>query len=203
MNVLCLDLEGVLIPEIWQAVATTTGVNELQKTTRDIPVYDDLMSFRLRLLDQNRIGLSQIQKDIETLDPLPGAKDFLSWAKERFQVAIISDTFYEFAMPLIAKLGEPMLLCHHLLLDGDKIVGYRLRQNDPKRCSVRAFKSLDLKVVAAGDSFNDVSMLQEANAGFFFKAPKAVVDQYPDYELADNYEDLKTLVETWRITHAS
>ena len=203
MNVLCLDLEGVLIPEIWQAVATSTGVDELQKTTRDIPVYDDLMSFRLRLLDQNRIRLSQIQKDIETLDPLPGAKDFLSWAKERFQVAIISDTFYEFAMPLIAKLGDPMLLCHHLLLDGDKIVGYRLRQNDPKRCSVRAFKSLDLKVVAAGDSFNDVSMLQEANAGFFFKAPKAVVDQYPDYELADNYEDLKTLVETWRITHAS
>ena len=203
MNVLCLDLEGVLIPEIWHAVATSTGVDELQKTTRDIPVYDDLMSFRLRLLDQNRIRLSQIQKDIETLDPLPGAKDFLSWAKERFQVAIISDTFYEFAMPLIAKLGDPMLLCHHLLLEGDKIVGYRLRQNDPKRCSVRAFKSLDLKVVAAGDSFNDVSMLQEANAGFFFKAPKAVVDQYPDYELADNYEDLKTLVETWRITHAS
>ena len=203
MNVLCLDLEGVLIPEIWQAVATTTGVNELQKTTRDIPVYDDLMSFRLRLLDQNRIRLSEIQKDIEKMDPLPGAIDFLGWAKERFQVAIISDTFYEFAMPLIAKLGNPMLLCHHLLLDGDKIVGYRLRQNDPKRCSVRAFKSLDLKVVAAGDSFNDVSMLQEANAGFFFKAPKAVVEQYPDYELADNYEDLKTLVETWRISHTS
>ena len=191
------------IPEIWQAVATSTGVDELQKTTRDIPVYDDLMSFRLRLLDQNRITLSQIQKDIEKMDPLPGAIDFLGWAKERFQVAIISDTFYEFAMPLIAKLGDPMLLCHHLLLDGDKIVGYRLRQNDPKRCSVRAFKSLDLKVVAAGDSFNDVSMLQEADAGFFFKAPEAVVDQYPDYELADNYEDLKTLVETWRITHAS
>tara|TARA_B100000609_G_C17166845_1_gene409379 strand:+ start:517 stop:1128 length:612 start_codon:yes stop_codon:yes gene_type:complete len=203
MNVLCLDLEGVLIPEIWQAVAVSTGVNGLQKTTRDIPIYDDLMSYRLRLLDQNRITLSQIQKDIEKMDPLPGAIDFLGWAKERFQVAIISDTFYEFAMPLIAKLGDPMLLCHHLLLDGDKIVGYRLRQNDPKRCSVRAFKSLDLKVVAAGDSFNDVSMLQEANAGFFFKAPKAVVDQYPDYELADNYEDLKTLVETWRISHTS
>ena len=203
MNVLCLDLEGVLIPEIWQTVAVSTGVHGLQKTTRDIPIYDDLMSYRLRLLDQNRITLSQIQKDIEKMDPLPGAIDFLGWAKERFQVAIISDTFYEFAMPLIAKLGDPMLLCHHLLLDGDKIVGYRLRQNDPKRCSVRAFKSLDLKVVAAGDSFNDVSMLQEANAGFFFKAPKAVVDQYPDYELADNYEDLKTLVETWRITHAS
>ena len=203
MNVLCLDLEGVLIPEIWQTVAVSTGVHGLQKTTRDIPIYDDLMSYRLRLLDQNRITLSQIQRDIEKMDPLPGAIDFLGWAKERFQVAIISDTFYEFAMPLIAKLGDPMLLCHHLLLDGDKIVGYRLRQNDPKRCSVRAFKSLDLKVVAAGDSFNDVSMLQEANAGFFFKAPKAVVDQYPDYELADNYEDLKTLVETWRITHAS
>ena len=203
MNVLCLDLEGVLIPEIWQAVAVSTGVDGLQKTTRDIPIYDDLMSYRLRLLDQNRITLSQIQKDIEKMDPLPGAIDFLGWAKERFQVAIISDTFYEFAMPLIAKLGDPMLLCHHLLLDGDKIVGYRLRQNDPKRCSVRAFKSLDLKVVAAGDSFNDVSMLQEADAGFFFKAPEAVVDQYPEFELADNYEDLKTLVETWRITHAS
>ena len=203
MNVLCLDLEGVLIPEIWQAVAASTGVDGLQKTTRDIPVYDDLMSYRLRLLDQNRITLSQIQKDIEKMDPLPGAIDFLNWAKERFQVAIISDTFYEFAMPLIAKLGDPMLLCHHLLLEGDKIVGYRLRQNDPKRCSVRAFKSLDLRVVAAGDSFNDVSMLQEADAGFFFKAPKAVIDQYPDYELADNYEDLKTLIETWRISQAS
>ena len=203
MNVLCLDLEGVLIPEIWKAVAASTGVDGLQKTTRDIPVYDDLMSYRLRLLDQNRISLSQIQKDIEKMDPLPGAIDFLGWAKERFQLAIISDTFYEFAMPLMAKLGDPMLLCHHLLLDGDQIVGYRLRQNDPKRCSVRAFKSLDLKVVAAGDSFNDVSMLQEANAGFFFKAPKAVVEQYPDYELADNYEDLKTLVETWRISQVS
>tara|TARA_A100000164_G_scaffold377152_1_gene415736 strand:- start:638 stop:1249 length:612 start_codon:yes stop_codon:yes gene_type:complete len=203
MNVLCLDLEGVLIPEIWQAVAVSTGVDGLQKTTRDIPIYDDLMSYRLRLLDQNRITLSHIQKDIEKMEPLPGAIDFLGWAKERFQVAIISDTFYEFAMPLIVKLGAPMLLCHHLLLDGDKIVGYRLRQNDPKRCSVRAFKSLDLKVVAAGDSFNDVSMLQEANAGFFFKAPKAVIDQYPGYELADNYEDLKTLVETWRISQVS
>ena len=196
-------MEGVLIPEIWEAVAVSTGVDGLKKTTRDIPIYDDLMSYRLRLLGQNHITLSQIQRDIEKMDPLPGAIDFLGWAKERFQVAIISDTFYEFAMPLIAKLGDPMLLCHHLLLDGDKIVGYRLRQNDPKRCSVRAFKSLDLKVVAAGDSFNDVSMLQEADAGFFFKAPEAVVDQYPEFELADNYEDLKTLVETWRITHAS
>ena len=203
MNVLCLDLEGVLIPEIWQAVAASTGVDGLQKTTRDIPVYDDLMSYRLRLLNQNRITLSQIQMDIEKMDPLPGAIDFLGWAKERFQVAIISDTFYEFAMPLIAKLGDPMLLCHHLLLEGDKIVGYRLRQGDPKRCSVRAFKSLDLRVVAAGDSFNDISMLQEADAGFFFKAPKAVIDQYPDYELADNYEDLKTLIETWRISQVS
>ena len=203
MNVLCLDLEGVLIPEIWKAVATSTRVDGLEKTTRDIPVYDDLMSFRLRLLSQNRITLSQIQKEIEKMDPLPGAIDFLGWAKERFQVAIISDTFYEFAMPLVSKLGNPMLLCHHLLLDGDKIVGYRLRQNDPKRCSVRAFKSLDLKVVAAGDSFNDVSMLQEADAGFFFKAPKAVIDQYPDYELADNYEELKRLVETWRISQTS
>ena len=200
---MCLDLEGVLIPEIWQAVAASTGVDGLQKTTRDIPVYDDLMSYRLRLLNQNRITLSQIKRDIEKMDPLPGAIDFLGWAKERFQVAIISDTFYEFAMPLIGKLGDPMLLCHHLLLEGDKIVGYRLRQNDPKRRSVRAFKSLDLRVVAAGDSFNDVSMLQEADAGFFFKAPKAVIDQYPDYELADDYEDLKTLIETWRMSQDS
>ena len=117
MNVLCLDLEGVLIPEIWQAVAASTGVDGLQKTTRDIPVYDDLMSYRLRLLDQNRITLSQIQKDIEKMDPLPGAEDFLGWAKECFQVAIISDTFYEFAMPLIAKLGDPMPVSYtHLTL---------------------------------------------------------------------------------------
>ena len=203
MNVLCLDLEGVLIPEIWQAVAASTGVDGLQKTTRDIPVYDDLMSYRLRLLDQNNITLSQIQEVIGGMDPLPGSIDFLGWAKERFQVAIISDTFYQFAMPLIAKLGNPMLLCHHLLLKGDKIVGYRLRQSDPKRCSVRAFKSLDLKVVAAGDSFNDVSMLQEANVGFFFKAPNTVIEQYPDYKLATSYEELKRLIETWRISQTS
>jgi phosphoserine/homoserine phosphotransferase len=203
MNVLCLDLEGVLIPEIWQAVAASTGVDGLQKTTRDIPVYEDLMSYRLRLLDQNNITLSQIRKDVGKMDPLPGAIDFLGWAKERFQVAIISDTFYEFAMPLIAKLGNPMLLCHHLLLKGDKIVGYRLRQSDPKRCSVRAFKSLDLKVVAAGDSFNDVSMLQEADVGFFFKAPNTVIEQYPDYQLATSYEELKRLIQTWRISQAS
>ena len=190
MNVLCLDLEGVLIPEIWQAVATSTGVHGLQKTTRDIPVYDDLMSYRLRLLNQNRITLSQIQKDIEKMDPLPGALDFLGWAKERFQVAIISDTFYEFAMPLIAKLGDPMLLCHHLLLDGDKIVGYRLRQNDPKRCSVRAFKSLDLKVVAAGDSFNDLQMFEVADQGFFINAPETISTSMPEIPCFNDYPNL-------------
>ena len=194
MDILCLDLEGVLVPEVWQAVANETQIPQLLKTTRDIPNYDDLMTYRLGIIDQHGITLSQIQAEIAKLTPLPGAPEFLRWARQHFQVAIISDTFYEFAMPLMAQLEEPFLLCHKLKIEEDRIVGYRLRQTDPKRCSVKAFKSLSLNVIAAGDSFNDVSMLEEADAGIFFQAPDNVRQQFPQYPLAANYEELQHLI---------
>ncbi len=151
MNVLCLDLEGVLIPEIWQAVADRTGIDALRKTTRDIPVYDELMELRLGVLAEHDLALSMIQDVIDGLEPLPGAPEFLGWARQHFQVAIISDTFYQFAMPMMAKLGWPTLFCHRLEIEDDRIVGYRIRQPDPKRRSVQAFQSLNYRVLAAGD----------------------------------------------------
>ena len=194
MDILCLDLEGVLVPEVWQAVAKETEIPELLMTTRDIPNYDDLMNYRLEIIDQHGITLSQIQSEIAKLSPLTGAADFLRWARARFQVAIISDTFYEFASPLMAQLDEPFLLCHKLQIADDRITGYRLRQTDPKRCSVKAFKSLDLTVIAAGDSFNDVSMLEEADAGIFFQAPENVREQFPQYPRAESYTALRTFI---------
>ncbi len=194
MDVLCLDLEGVLIPEIWLAVADKTGIEALRKTTRDIPVYDELMQLRLDVLAENDLPLSLIEQVIDTLEPLPGAVEFLDWARPRFQVAIISDTFYQFAMPLMAKLGFPTLLCHKLVVEQDRIVGYRIRQEDPKRQSVRAFKSLNYRVLAAGDSYNDISMLEEADAGFFYRAPENVLAEYPQYPHAVSYEALQQLL---------
>ncbi len=195
MDVLCLDLEGVLIPEIWLAVADRTGIEALRKTTRDIPVYDELMQLRLGVLAENDLPLSLIEQVIDTLDPLPGAVEFLDWARPRYQVAIISDTFYQFAMPLMAKLGFPTLLCHKLVVETDRIVGYRIRQEDPKRQSVRAFKSLNYRVLAAGDSYNDISMLEEADAGFFYRAPENVLAEFPQYPHADSYEALQQLLD--------
>ena len=195
LDILCLDLEGVLVPEVWQAVARETQLPELLKTTRDIPVYEDLMDYRLDILHKQGITLTDIQNEIAKLKPLDGAKDFLDWASERFQVAIISDTFYEFAGPLMVQLGDPFLLCHKLVVENDRVVGYKLRQTDPKRHSVKAFKSLDLKVIAAGDSFNDVSMLEEADHGIFFQAPENVRAQFPQYPLAEDYAQLQALIE--------
>lgn len=195
LDILCLDLEGVLVPEVWQAVAKETQLPELLKTTRDIPVYEDLMDYRLDILRAQGITLTDIQNEIAKLTPLDGAKEFLDWAGERFQVAIISDTFYEFAGPLMVQLGDPFLLCHKLIVEDDRVVGYKLRQTDPKRHSVKAFKSLDLRVIAAGDSFNDVSMLEEADHGFFFQAPENVRAQFPQYPLAADYTELQALIE--------
>ena len=194
MDVLCLDLEGVLVPEVWQAVAKATQVDGLLKTTRDIPVYEDLMNYRLKLLAEHAITLSDVQTQIAKLQPLPGAFEFLEWARLHYQVAIISDTFYEFAAPLMAQLRQPFLLCHKLVVEQDRIIGFKLRQTDPKRCSVKAFKSLDLRVVAAGDSFNDVSMLDEADRGIFFQAPDNVRELYPQYPLASDYDELRVLI---------
>ena len=191
MKVLCLDLEGVLVPEVWQAVAARTGLQALEKTTRDIPVYDDLMKYRLQILDEYDIHLSLIQEEIAKLEPLQGAVAFLHWARLRFQVAIVSDTFYEFGMPLMQSLGYPQLLCHTLEVKDDRVVGYTLRQEDPKRQVVKAFKSLKYTVFAAGDSFNDVNMLEEADQGFFYCAPENVVAQFPQFPCTENYTQLQ------------
>jgi phosphoserine/homoserine phosphotransferase len=195
VDVLCLDLEGVLVPEIWQAVADKTGIEALRKTTRDIPIYDELMQLRLGVLAEHDLSMGLIQSVIETLDPLPGANEFLGWARQRYQVVIISDTFYQFAAPLMAKLGWPTLLCHQLVVENDRITGYTIRQPDPKRCSVKAFKSLEYRVLAAGDSYNDVSMLDEADAGFFYMAPDNVRADYPQYPFAQSYSELQDLLQ--------
>ena len=195
MNVLCLDLEGVLVPEVWPAVAERTGIAALTKTTRDIPVYEDLMRMRLAELERHSLTLSAIQAVIAELAPLPGAPAFLDWARQRFQVAMLSDTFYDFAMPLMAKLGHPLLLCHRLTVEQDRITGYQLRQKDPKRQAVRAFHAMNYQVVAAGDSFNDVGMLDEADVGLFFNAPPGVLAEYPAFEPVQGYAELAAALD--------
>ena len=194
MDILCLDLEGVLVPEIWQAVAKSTGIDELNKTTRDIPDYDALMSYRLDIVDLHGISLEQIQNEISKLRPLEGALAFLDWARSEFQVFIVSDTFYEFARPLMVQLGNPSLFCHQLEIEEGAIVGYRLRQQDPKRKTVEALQSLNYRVIAAGDSFNDLSMLKAADAGFFYRAPPNVLELNPEFSVASDYKELKSLI---------
>ena len=194
MDILCLDLEGVLVPEIWQAVAKSTGIEELSKTTRDIPDYDELMTYRLGIVDQHGIKLSQIQSDIRTLKPLDGALEFLNWARSEYQVFVVSDTFYEFAVPLMQQLQNPSLFCHRLVIKKDKIEGYQLRQQDPKKKTVEALKSLNYRVIASGDSFNDVSMLTAADVGYFYRPPANIVELYPKFPVAENYAELKQLI---------
>lgn len=192
MELACLDLEGVLIPEIWIAFAELTGIEELKATTRDIPDYDVLMKQRLRLLDENNLGLPDIQAVIAKLSPLEGAADFVDWLRERFQVIILSDTFYEFAGPLMKQLGYPTLFCHRLDVDGDgKVTDYVLRQVDPKRQSIKAFHALNYRCIAAGDSYNDTTMLSEAEAGILFKAPDNVIAEFPQFPAVHTYEELK------------
>jgi phosphoserine / homoserine phosphotransferase len=194
VDILCLDLEGVLIPEIWVGVAERTGVAALRKTTRDIPVYDDLMRLRLSVLAQHDLDLATIYAVIDGMEPLPGAAEFLDWARQRFQVAIVSDTFYEFAAPLMRKLGSPMLLCHRLEIENGRISGYRLRQEDPKRRAVRAFQDMNYRVLAAGDSYNDIPMLEQADHGFFFAVPDYIAERYPGFPRARDYAELGALL---------
>ncbi len=191
MLVACLDLEGVLVPEIWINVAEVTGIDELRLTTRDIADYDELMAHRLRILDAHGVTLSQIQEVIAGLGPLPGAAEFLDWLRERFQVVILSDTFYQFGMPLMAQLGHPALFCHNLEVADDRIVGYRLRQHDQKTKAVAAFQSLNLKIVATGDSYNDTGMLTQAEAGILFSPPDSVVAEFPQFPVARDYQQLR------------
>lgn len=191
MKLACLDLEGVLVPEIWINVAERTGIEDLRLTTRDIPDYDELMRHRLNVLDKHDLKLSDIQAVINDMGPLDGAREFLDWLRERFQPVILSDTFYEFGMPLMAQLGYPTLFCHKLAVRDDTIIDYRLRQQDQKRESVKAFHQLNFKVIAAGDSYNDTSMLSEANAGILFCPPQNVIDEFPQFPVTRDYDELR------------
>jgi len=188
----CLDLEGVLIPEIWIEFANKTGIEELKATTRDIPDYDVLMKQRLRILDEHGYKIQDIQEVIATLSPLEGAKEFIDWLRERFQVIILSDTFYEFSQPLMRQLGFPTLFCHRLITDKEgRITDYKLRQVDPKRQSIRSFQLLNYRCISAGDSYNDTTMLKQAEAGILFKSPQNVIDEFPQFPAVHTYEDLK------------
>ena len=191
MELACLDLEGVLVPEIWINVAEKTGIEGLRATTRDVPDYDVLMRRRLAYLEEHDLRLKDIQSVIETLDPLPGAPAFLEWLRSNFQVIILSDTFYEFAAPLMKKLGWPTLFCNYLTIDeSDRIVGYRLRQPDQKRMSVMSLRMLHFRVIASGDSYNDTSMLQEADRGIFFRPPERISEEFPQFPVTTEYTEL-------------
>lgn len=193
-SIVTLDMEGVLTPEIWIAVADKTGIAELRLTTRDIPDYDVLMKGRLNLLDQHGLKLSDIQQVIGTLRPLDGALEFMRELRALTQVMILSDTFEEFAQPLIRQLEWPALLCHKLEVSEDRIVNYRLRISDQKRKAVAAFKHLNYHVIAAGDSFNDTAMLAEAHIGIFFRAPESIQRQFPQFKAVEEYRDLLRLI---------
>lgn len=196
MQLVCLDLEGVLVPEIWIAFAERTGIPELRRTTRDEPDYDKLMSYRLDLLRQHKLGLPDIQKVIASMSPLPGAREFLDELRRDYQVVILSDTFYEFAMPLMAQLGMPTLFCHKLEADLEGfLVNYHLRMPNQKKESVQRFRELNFKVIAAGDSYNDTAMLAEADAGILFHAPENVIREFPQFKVTNTYPELRAAID--------
>jgi phosphoserine/homoserine phosphotransferase len=192
VEIACLDLEGVLIPEIWINVAERSGIDALRATTRDIPDYDELMQQRLRILEEHSLGIADIQDVIGGMKPLEGASDFLDWLRARFQIVILSDTFYEFAEPFMRQLGWPTLLCHKLSIDErGMIADYHIRQKDPKRQCVKAFHGLQFRCIATGDSYNDTTMLSEADAGILFRPPQNVIDEFPQFPVANEYDALR------------
>jgi phosphoserine / homoserine phosphotransferase len=196
MQVVCLDLEGVLVPEIWIEFSKRTGIPEFMRTTREEPDYDKLMRFRIGLLEQHGLKLQDIQAVIGGMAPLEGARDFLDDLRSRYQVIILSDTFYEFADPLMRQLGRPTLFCHKLQVDAEGVVrGYQLRQPDQKRHAVNALKSLNFQVIAAGDSYNDTGMLGAADAGFFIHPPESIVKQFPQFPVNRTYAELKASID--------
>jgi phosphoserine/homoserine phosphotransferase len=195
-TIVTLDLEGVLVPEIWIAVAEKTGIKELRLTTRDIPDYDALMKGRLKILAEHNLGIRDIQDVIGTLQPLEGAKDFLDELRSITQVIILSDTFEEFAQPLMKQLGWPTLLCHRLVLDNGRVSNYKLRIADQKREAVKALRALNYFVISAGDSFNDTAMLAAANVGFLFRSPKAIQQQFPQFAALEDYCELLSTIKS-------
>ena len=188
----CLDLEGVLLPEIWIEFAKKTGIESLKLTTRDIPNYDELMSERINILSQNNLKLKDIEDVIYTLKPLEGANEFLKWLKTEFQVIILSDTFYQFSKPLMKQLDFPTLFCHNIITnDAGIITGYKLRQKNGKAQAVRALQGLNFDVIAAGDSYNDIGMLKQADIGILFNPPKSVINEFPQFNVTKNYNEFK------------
>lgn len=197
MHIVCSDLEGVFVPEIWINVAEKTGIDELRLTTRDISDYDVLMKKRLAILARHGLKLGDITQVIDTMEPLEGAVQFLDWLREVTQVIILSDTFVEFAGPLMKKLKQPTLFCNSLTIGPDgAITGYRLRQADGKRKAILALKRLAYKIIAMGDSYNDITMIKEADTGFLYRPPASVASQFPDLKVARDYETLGKLIRT-------
>ena len=195
MRIFCLDLEGVLIPEIWIGLAERTGIDALRATTRDVPDYNTLMRQRLGLLEEHRLGMRDVEAVVATMAPLPGAREFLRWLRGQGPVIILSDTYREFAGPLMVQLDLPTLLCHSLVVEEDgRISDYRLRHPDHKRASVEAFRTLNFHVTAAGDSYNDIAMLKAAHAGILFRAPAAVRQEYPEFAATEDYDALRDLI---------
>ncbi len=195
MSVIFLDLEGVLIPEIWEKMASFSNIKELKVTTRDIADYDELMRHRLKICEQNNLTLKEIHRVIENIEPFDGALEFLTWLRERNEVLILSDTFREFIRPLIHKLHYPTVLCHSLKLDlNGRIDDYCIRMKDQKRFAVKAFKKLQYRSIAVGDSYNDISMLKEANQGIFFRTTEKIAAEYPDFPVVYDYEELKNVL---------
>ncbi len=198
MNIVCSDLEGVFIPEIWINVAEKTGIEELKLTTRDITDYDELMKKRLSVMNAHKLRLKDITDVIKTIDPLEGAAEALTWIRERAQIVILSDTFEEFAMPLMKKLGYPVVFCHSLSIDADgRITDYHLRQQNQKKHGVQAFHSLNYNVIAFGDSYNDTAMLKEADHGFFFNPPENVSREFPEFPVVKTYKELKSMLKSF------
>jgi phosphoserine/homoserine phosphotransferase len=195
----CLDLEGVLLPEIWIKFAEKSGIDELKITTRDIPDYSKLMRARLQILQSHKLKINDIQEVIKTLTPLKGAKEFLLWLKSEFQVIILSDTFYEFSGPLMKQLEYPTLFCHQLVIDNKgSIIDFHLRQEDQKTKAVKALQGLNFKVISAGDSYNDTGMLKQADSGILFCPPESVIKEFPQYPIAKNYSEFKALLMSVR-----
>ncbi|MBY9019578.1 MAG: bifunctional phosphoserine phosphatase/homoserine phosphotransferase ThrH [Candidatus Lokiarchaeota archaeon] len=198
MYIVCFDLEGVFTPEVWIQVSETTGIDELKLTTRDISDYDALMKNRIAILKKNNFTLKDIQEIIAGMDLLSGAKEFLDFVRTIAQVVIVTDSFIEFVMPFMKKLGYPMCFCHNLEVNEQGIItDYKIRTSEMKRKTVLALKNLNYKVIAAGDSYNDVSMLLEANHGILFRPPKKVIDQFPELPVVNEYEDLKALISKY------
>ncbi|MBQ6527700.1 MAG: bifunctional phosphoserine phosphatase/homoserine phosphotransferase ThrH [Clostridia bacterium] len=197
MNIVCLDLEGVLVPEIWIAFSEASGIPELRRTTRDEPDYDKLMKWRLGILKEHGLGLTDIQRTISTIDPMPGAKEFLDELRSITQTLILSDTFTQFASPLMKKLGWPTIFCNELEVgDNGEIIGYRIRTPKSKLTTVRALQSIGFETIAAGDSYNDLGMIEASKAGFLFRSTEKIKSDYPELPACDSYDELLALIRS-------